>query len=96
MDPQPITYLVDGKSTWNATWQVWIRLAKIVGNSFGMTLEGGYDGICDRNSSFTLTSCALQKTMDYGPQTSLWSHLKSGVTWSFKSHGLMSLMYTCP
>jgi hypothetical protein len=31
---------MDGKSTWNPTWQIWIMLGGIVGEFFRTTLEG--------------------------------------------------------
>lgn len=34
-----MTILVDEKSAWNPTWQVWIMVAKIVGNSIGTSLK---------------------------------------------------------
>ena len=47
--PQPITFSVDEKSTWNPTWQVWIMLAGIVRNFFKMALASRPDGICGGN-----------------------------------------------
>jgi hypothetical protein len=48
--PEPITSLVDEKSTWNPTRQVWIMLAGIVGNFFWTALESRPYGICGGNS----------------------------------------------
>jgi hypothetical protein len=46
---QPITLLVDGKSTWNPTWQVWIMFVGIIRNFVGTSLEGRPNKICGGN-----------------------------------------------
>ena len=38
----------------------------------------------------------LQNTLGYIPWTSLWFRPKSGVPWSFKSHGLMAFDVKMP
>ena len=35
----PITFSMDDKFTWNPILQVWIMLARVVGNFFGTTLK---------------------------------------------------------
>lgn len=63
-------------------------LAKIVKTFSEMALNNRHDGICDGNFE-TLEACAFQKTLDYNPWTSLWSHQKEG----HHGHGLMPFVW---
>ena len=72
-------------STWNPTWQLeWMMLVGIVRGVFLRTALEGRTCLC------------LLHTLGYIPWTSLWSHPKSGVPWSFKSHGLVPFGVNVP
>ena len=39
---------MDEKSTWNRTWQVWIKFVGIVGGVFITSLKGRHGGMCNK------------------------------------------------
>lgn len=56
---------------------------KIVGQFFSQLLKIGL-----AKFRFTFSACDFQKALNCSPWTSLSSRPKTGVSWSFKSHGL--------
>lgn len=58
----------------------------------GQLVKVGLMECATRICGFTLTIGEFEWTLDYSMWTSLWSHSKNGVPWSFQSVGLLPLV----
>lgn len=65
-------------------------LIGIVEDVFGTTAEDRHGGMCSENLGLRFRAYDLQKIVGYSPWSSLCSHPKCGVPWSFKSHELIA------
>ena len=90
---QLVTFLVDERSTQNPTMASVHNIGLDFWGFFKTVVEGEHGIMCIHQFGFALRSCDLQQTLGYSPWTSLCSYPKSGVPSSFKSPGLMPLVY---